>query len=38
VPDVQEATKYFSDAYDHRPVNVSDFQEVQNGTYGETRS
>lgn len=38
VPDVQEAAKYFSDAYDHRPVNVSDFQEVQNGTYGETRS
>ena len=38
VPDVQEAAKYFSDAYDHRPVNVSDFQEVQNGAYGETRS
>lgn len=38
VPDVQEAAKYFSDAYDHRPVNFSDFQEVQNGTYGETRS
>ncbi len=38
VPDVQEATKYFSDAYDHRPVNVSDFQEVQNGACGETRS
>ena len=38
VPDVQEATKYFSDAYDHRPVNVSDFQEVQNGACGETRN
>ena len=38
VPDVQEAAKYFSDAYDHRPVNVSDFQEVQNGACGETRS
>ena len=38
VPDVQEAAKYFSDAYDHRPVNVSDFQEVQNGAYGEIRS
>ena len=30
VPDVQEAAKYFSDAYDHRPVNVSDFREAQN--------
>ena len=38
VPDVQEAAKYFSDAYDHRPVNFSDFQEVQNGACGETRS
>ena len=38
VPDVQEAAKYFSDAYDHRPVNVSDFQEVQNGACGETWS
>ena len=38
VPDVQEAAKYFSDAYDHRPVNVSDFQAAQNGAYGETRS
>ena len=38
VPDVQEAAKYFSDAYDHRPVNVSDFQEVQNRAYGEIRS
>lgn len=37
VPDVQEAAKYFSDAYDHRPVNVSDFQAAQNGAYGETR-
>ena len=38
VPDVQEAAKYFSDAYDHRPVNVSDFQAAQNGAYGEIRS
>ncbi len=30
VPDVREAAKYFSDAYYHRPVNVSDFQEAQN--------
>lgn len=38
VPDVQEAAKYFSDAYNHRPVNVSDFQAAQNGAYGEIRS
>ena len=38
VPDVQEAAKYFSDAYDHRPVNFSDFQAAQNGAYGEIRS
>lgn len=38
VPDVQEAAKYFSDAYNHRPVNVSDFQAAQNGACGETRS
>lgn len=29
VPDVQEAAKYFSDAYDRRPVNVSDFRATQ---------
>ena len=38
VPDGQEAAKYFSDAYNHRPVNVSDFQAAQNGAYGEIRS